>query len=293
VSGELCRRCPMHGAGGGPGIGGPARRSVYDTAVAGGGFRVAVAAGSPRRLASADEPEDWSFPRRRTGDPSLDLDWQEALVALAGAVVERGGTLAVPASVEVAHLLALSVYGVVKAHGAEAAGTRAPIRVFETGWRDAGARQLLWPFVRRNVVSYHDSHGELVALDAFEPTGEYDGRYLDGADHHPLDGSVLDGATGVMVIHPDRTMVGDLYQLRDRGLSNLAVIGGTGLRPDLDDWAAHHDPLRDIWRPGDDHVDVSVGRRPGWGFEQPTPYRFLMEVLVERWRSQPEPPQRL
>jgi hypothetical protein len=255
----------LHGApGGSDDVHGGRRASAYGDAAHERPIRVAVAAGSPRRLERT--------PAGPEAGLSLDLDWQAALVALATAVVERGGTLVVPANVEVTYMLALAAYPHARPHAAERARELAPVQAVETGGHSPPSRHLLSPLVRRNGLTYHDQEGRVVPPSELPGTGEEDGDLLASAGHHPLAGPMLDGVDGVVVVHPDREMVAELLELRFSG--PVAVFGGRGIHPELDEWAARHDPIPRL-------PEEVAGRMD---FADAMPYGLVMELLVDEWQ---------
>lgn len=261
--GELCRRCPLHDGGGAYG---PARETVYADPLGDPGFEVAVAAGSPRRLDRFGG---------KSADRSLELDWQDALVGLATAVVERGGRLTVPANAPVVHMLALATFPHAVPHGAEAARVVARVRAVETGGPSEACRRVVAPLVHRNALTYHEIDGALIPAEEFEPPGEHDGGYLleQEQEHHPLTAPWAADALGVVVIYPDERMLDEMDRLRAWGIDRLVVVGGTGLHDDLDRWAAAHDPTVRLL---DGLVDPDDLRGA-------VPYDVVMELVVDRW----------
>ncbi len=260
---DVCRRCPLLGSAGPYG---PPRTSVYGDAVEPGRFRVVVAAGSSAAAALGDASDALGAA----------LDWRDALVALATAVVERGGVIAVPANAELVHVVALAAYPHARSHAAEAisASATAPVHVYETGGASEASRRLISPLVHRNVVAYLHANGEPVAAEEFPLPAEDDGRYAHDEPHHPILWQMTQGALGVVIVHPDASMAGELREVQAGDWPNLTVFGGAGLGGDLDHWAARHDPTRALLRQLLGDLPVDLG---------PTPYGVVMESLVDFW----------
>ena len=250
---NLCRRCPSAHNHLGP------RTDVLGLE-GGEGFRLVVLAGTGQPT----EPQD----------PSTELDWRDAVVALATAVVERAGTIVVPANVELVSLLGLAAYPHAQAHPAERLHPTAPVEAVETGGESFASRTLLSPYAHRNVVSYLDRSMSVVPLAEMPaPSGE-DGELLREVRHHPFRAELLEGAVGVVVIHPDRRMAEELFDLREREPRRLAVFGNAeGLPLELSEWARYHDPVGDLLG----HlVELDA-------VADAMPYPLIMELLLDSW----------
>jgi hypothetical protein len=83
------------------------------------------------------------------------LDWEAAVVATASAVLERGGSIVVPANAELAHLVAAVAMPYAQPHAAERSRDVAPVLVVETGGVSPTSRRELAPFAHRNAITYH------------------------------------------------------------------------------------------------------------------------------------------
>jgi hypothetical protein len=255
---NLCRRCPIPGPWGASGSWPP--ESVLEEPTDGEDFRVAVLAGSTRLLGGDD-------------DPARERDWQDAVVGLAAAVTERGGTLVAPADVALVNLLAQVALPHSRPHGAEAVHARTPVEAMMTGTDSAAARRLLAPFAHRGTVTLMDADRSPLPLEELPLPGQEDGALLRDDAHQPFHPALLEGVLGAVVIHPGGRMTEEMRALRAADLRWVAVLGGEDLADDMSLWAREHDPTGPLLK-GLAELEELAGAMP---------HGLVMEMLVDRW----------
>lgn len=242
---ELCEVCPRRR----PGRNGTLRSLVSELRTTSGRFAVVLGAGRDASESSHQAA----------------LEWQDAIVAITVAVVQRGGTVVVPADAELVTMVCLAALPLSATHGAEALLGSSSVRSIETGGADPVARSLLGPFAHRGVLAYCDRHhnpvapGELPRMPPPDGAGSGD-RF---SARHPLSADLLEGtqAIGALVIHPTGPLREEM-QLLASVSPNVVAIGN-----DNNGWmAALASPLeRQFER------DATM------------PLGVLAELLVEQW----------
>ena len=243
--------------------------SVYGAPHGEPGFQVVVTAGSHTQFGKL-EPD--------AVDAPLDVDRADAISAIATAVVERGGSLIVPANPDLAHLVALAAAPHARPHGAEQIQQRARVHVVETIVASEVARELLRPLIERNLLTYQTVDGEVLPPTlGGEPGGapEADEIYLASVQHQPLTQGIVSTALGVVVLYPDEGMLAEMRLMGELNLgSALGLVGARSFAQSTDTlWLLDHDALEG--RSDREHLGDATA----------PPHGVLMELLVERWLS--------
>jgi len=213
---------------------------------------------------------------RSTDESMHDLeslfDWQAAIIASATAILERGGTIVVPANTELAHLVASIALPYSEPHAAEQNRASARVQVVETSGDSAMARDELAPFAHRNAITYHDAENRVVReLPTVEAVPELPAETPGRRAHHPITPRLMEEfqPIGVVVVSNTLELEPELQLLRDMQVSRVAVLAPTA---QSNDWARGHDPTQDMLRELGDNDDGG-----------PIPYDIVAEMLVDRW----------
>lgn len=255
---NLCRRCACQ-----PSDGVDRATLLGDGELEYPEFRLTVVAGSDTGSAGSED-----------GDPARSLDWRSAIVALAVAVLERGGTLVAPANVGLVNLLSQAALPHAHSHGAERLHPQALVESVETGGYSEPGRRMLAPFVHRNALSYLDAERNPVPPEFLRWQGS-DELYLQrDAEHHPFRADLAADSLGIVVIHPDDRMLGELDEIVGLRMDRLAVFGSPAAPSDQTPWADKHNPVPDLLGDLIGDLDIRMGALP---------YGVIMELLVENW----------
>lgn len=305
---DLCRRCPNHDAPGGGSV--DRRPSLFDHHDH-DPFHVVLDAGLPSLVT--------------TDGARMTTAWNRAISAVVAATMQRGGSITVPATPEVALHVALAAAPWATPMRTEGATELPRVRIHESDEYSTANRALLAPLVLRNLAALFDEHGERIGPRTLRPDGgrrvdesrspdrpgddldaqkfgpspsgrRFDfrgdlGSTLSDARSYPLDGRMIEGGLGVILVAPDADLGWMAWDLE----ANVAVID-VGPRPTAD-WARdleigrltdHRDepwrgdrPFRndDAAAAGDPDDRASVDA----SYERP--FGFLAEQLIDRWRS--------
>jgi len=218
------------------------------------------------------------------------LDWQDALVAVATAVIERGGRVIVPANDELAQLVATIGLSHAHPHAAEQRSSGAGVEVVETGGFSETARLALAPFAHRNAITYRDVEDRPVDLPGLSPEGESFPPPAGPTQHHPLTSAMIDapGLLGVIVVGNTGELDREMRLLRSIGLPHVAVLASSPAG-EMAEWAMEHDPTIRIMSATEEAErgpDIEMSAReeaqpsPDIG---PVPYGTVVESLIEAW----------
>ena len=226
---------------------------------------------------------------RDAGADSLEraLDWQDAVVAVADAVLERGGRLVVPANPHLAVLLAVAAMPYARPHTAESSEQPARVQVFETGGHSETARAELAPLAHQRLLSYYDGDGRPVTLPRPASVDEHEQAWVSDEaaasmvqreleEHHPLTRSMIEAGDllGVVVVGNTVELDPELEMLAgERGRVPVAVLvsSETG---EMGRWARMHDPAAEFEGGFDEASPAQV---------DPVPFALVAEEVIEGW----------
>jgi hypothetical protein len=228
-------------------------------------FRVLLVAGPPGSNAT---------------DRLAALDWQDAIVACVSAVLERGGTIVMPASPELALIVAHASLPFTLSHTVEYTARQSPIEVHETGEKSGRVRRDLAPFARLNTVAMFDSSHQRIPIEPLDegPTDVSATRI----DNEPQDGGLgaqsllewMPGVIGVVLVHPTGDQAGPFGNLTAPGSPSVVAV-----------WPTSED-RREVGtnRQVKDAVDSVIEVAPALErMRDGIPFAFVFEVLLDRW----------